>query len=412
MILVALLLAQSTPTTAPTDDRGVVTAPDGSIIVFGRRGAETGAALDRCLARHCPPKVDIAATLAHAEALFLEGDYLTARGVLGAGRARNRRYAKDAPVEVSNLLNALARLSSLTGWRDRSRLSAIESADALKAGLPADDPRILEQELVVAGEYVRAGRYEGAQQAYQAVRRRAERSGAIDVQARAMLELAVMYTALAQPLGYGDKAKALIAEIARLTDPRLQSLRDTVPYLQAQMVVRTGDERTRNAAIAALPKQQVATPLLVYAPPIELNLRGNEAVDRSDGPVDNFDLQRSRAHYLRYDLRGQWADLGFRVRPDGTVGDVQVLRSGPNLWNRWVSVVQRAIGKRRYQPLALGGDPSGFFKIERYSFVSDVGSQQGSRLTANVGAPHLEMVDLTLSDGKGVIDPAARARGD
>lgn len=418
MMLIAFLLLQAAPVdpagTGPParDDRGSVTAPDGSVIVFGSRRSETAAALDRCLAARCPPGQDIAATLAHAEVLFLEGDYLAARGVLSAGRGRNRRFAKEVPVEVADLLNALGKVSSLTGWRDRSRLSTIEAVDALKAGLPADDARILVQRLVVAGEYARAGRYEGAEAAYLAVRRTAQRAGLVDVQARAMVELAVMYVALAGPLGYDGKARAAIAEIAGSTDPRLRSLRDTAPYLRAQLAVREGDEASRDAAIAALPRQDVDAPVLIHAPPIELNLRGNDAIDRTNGSADELQLLGSRAQYIAYDLRGQWADIGFRIKGDGTVGDVQVLRAGPGLWSRWVSVVQRAIERRRYQPLASNGERPGIFKIERYSFVSDVGDKQGSRLGGNVGTPRLEVVDLTVSGGRGIINPPPRTGDD
>ena len=49
-----------------------------AIVVTGTPLAESAKRLKDCIARHCPPKEDIDASLAHAENQFIAGDYLTA----------------------------------------------------------------------------------------------------------------------------------------------------------------------------------------------------------------------------------------------------------------------------------------------------------------------------------------------
>jgi hypothetical protein len=86
-LFLSALLAASTPTAAqlaPADD------PAKPIIVTGKRISDTKAALDACLARHCPANEDIDATLAHAEALFVLGRYRDARTTLLGSLRRNK----------------------------------------------------------------------------------------------------------------------------------------------------------------------------------------------------------------------------------------------------------------------------------------------------------------------------------
>ena len=94
LILAAPAAAQQSP------------APDEEILVTGKSLGVTARELQECLARNCPPDEDIAATLAHAENLFVAGDYDNARSVLRASVGRNDDEAEDFPVEVSYLNRA------------------------------------------------------------------------------------------------------------------------------------------------------------------------------------------------------------------------------------------------------------------------------------------------------------------
>src|ERR1700710_1139442 len=82
--------AQEKPQTPP--------AKNNDIVVTGVRLQDSEKALKDCLARHCPPTEDIAATLAHAENEFVAGDYHDARKTLQSSVGRNKRFAKNYPV--------------------------------------------------------------------------------------------------------------------------------------------------------------------------------------------------------------------------------------------------------------------------------------------------------------------------
>lgn len=116
MTVFLALLLQAAPAAA---------APPKDVVVTGQRLETTANALAECLARHCPPKEDIDASLAHGENLFLAGEYAQARHVLGKARARNLRYAATYPVEVGDLARAYGCLSTSTGslTSDESRRS-------------------------------------------------------------------------------------------------------------------------------------------------------------------------------------------------------------------------------------------------------------------------------------------------
>src|SRR5688500_17953455 len=82
-----------------------------TIIVTGTSLSQSERDLRDCLARNCPPDEDIEATLAHAENLFVAGDYERARRTTKASLGRNSRHADRFPVEVSNLYRAGSRIA-------------------------------------------------------------------------------------------------------------------------------------------------------------------------------------------------------------------------------------------------------------------------------------------------------------
>lgn len=404
MMLLALLL-QSSPVVglespalqAVERSNGATVAKDGTIIVTGRRLEDTAAELKACLSRGCSPDQDVAATLAHAEAQFLAGEYPASRRTLLAGTGRNRRHAKTYPMPVSRLYNGLSRLSSVLGYRDQARLAAISGVDVLREGLAKDDERILFQRLAIGDTYAREGRLEAAEAVYRSVAARAQATGARAAETRARLNEAILYTAAAtSSADYRLRAERAMAAISATRDPALKTLRDAVPYLAAQLAIRTGNAKQAEAAIAILGRQKGGVPILVYNPPLDLRLQGDaRAGDHNLGTNAN-DVAVGRRRDIVYDTRGQWADIGFWVEPDGSVRDVAVLRAGKNLWGRWVRNIATVIEGRRYQPLDLSAGDPGVYKVERYSLVSDFGGRTVSRIQARTNAPSVEMVDLTV----------------
>lgn len=395
MILLSLLLAGAAPPQAAVDPR---LTPTADVTVTAQRVKQTRDALVRCIAAGCPPDLEIAATLSHAEAQFLDGDYLDARSTLLKGRRRNARHAMDFPVEVSRLHRGLARISSSTGFRPEARISTIDSVDALETGLPANDPRTLAARLAVGDFYRDENRLTAAEDVYTAVRTRAHAVGAGQVEARAMLRTAMLRISRASLRPeYRQPARRSIREIAATTDPALASLRALVPQLELQLALRTDRTLTTAAAVARLGRQQGMNPVLVYAPPLDLGLVGTTRPADNDGTRGvGQRASGSNIVTMDYDIRGQWVDIGFWVAPDGTVRDVDVLRAGRDRPDSWVRTVTNNLAQRRYQPMTLPDDDPGIFKVERFSLVSDLEVATGTRVALRQSRPRVEIVDLTM----------------
>ena len=101
-----------------------------------------GTTLRACLERKCPPDEDIAATLAHAENLFVAGDYEKARAVLRRSLGRNRKHSDRYPVPVSDLYRANALVANHLGFEEDYFHSTWGTLGALKEGMPDSDWRL------------------------------------------------------------------------------------------------------------------------------------------------------------------------------------------------------------------------------------------------------------------------------
>ncbi|MGA1800417.1 hypothetical protein VH567_16740 [Sphingomonas sp. 4RDLI-65] len=354
-------------------------------MVVGRRVEDSERTLAACIARQCPPKEEIDASLAHAENQFIAGDYPEAQRTLAKARGRNMRYRKELPVEVGDLLRASGRMLALNGQRDASRITAIDSLDALKSGLPSTDRRIFIQRLAVADAFAKDGRFIAARDVYAKVAHQADAAGDIRVKGYALFRIAGMYTAIAPVVpAYRQTALDALRRIDETTEPDLAPFRDAAKLLRCRMQ-DIGGAKDGRACIQASDTDRVARAELVYAPSIDLNNW------RQENP--------STVARINGDATPQWADVAFWVRPDGTVRDIDTIRTSPNVDGRWMNVVTEALGKRMYRPLQLAPSDPGLRRIERYSIVYDVVAAKGTRIRVRSSVPHIEILDLTVEPG-------------
>ena len=89
-----------------------------------------------------------------------------------------------------------------------------------------------------------------------------------------------------------------------------------------------------------------------------------------------------------------WIDVGFWVRPDGTVSDVQLLRHGVS--PEWALPLIDAIQRRRYTP-ASDDEPD--YRLERYTLTAPwvvPHGTPGQRARSRV--PRVEFLDLSSYD--------------
>lgn len=373
-------------------------APTGrDIVVTGQRLPDLQHALETCLARHCPPDQDIAATLAVAENEFVNGNYDAARSTLGRSIDRNKRFAKRYPIDVSNLLRANYRVAEHLGDGDSFRIGTFDTVSALKAGLPDTDPRVLAAEIEVGDMYARFGRVDEATDQYDHIARRAAALGLWNLQGMARLRKVILYSQLAavKPSLYAAAAKRAANDIIGDSDPHMAPFVQAASFLSAQMSAHSGDSGAVDRMIADLHATGSGkTPILLYQPVIEQASRAD--LDHLWGSTTT---KLARTNY-----DGQWIDVGFWIKPDGRVDGVDVLRSGQGAGTPgWAKPILAAIGGRRYAPLHLDDGTPGMIRVERYTLTARKTFVTGSRIATRESQPQIEMLDLT-AEPAGVAD--------
>lgn len=377
-LLALLLQAVPAPVTPPKD-----------VVVTARPLDATARALAECRARRCSPDEEARAALAHAENQFVAGTYEGARETLQATINRIKGAAKAYPVPVSDVLRANARIDLHLGEAELYRLGQVDALHALKQGLPASDGRVLVQRIEAIDADARTGRFEGALGEYAAAAADAHAAGLAVVEGYARLRIVVLLTAISNVnAGYEGSLKEAVRWFGKRSD--LTAFATAAKLTELQHFARKGDA----AAIEALVKAAGSgpTPRLLYAPTL---------TQQEEARMENGGSVTSRL--AADDYGDQWADVSFWVQPDGTVGDVDVLRGGRKLRRDWLGPVVHSIKGRRYAALDGPADAPGALRIERYSLTAFWSTTTGSRMRVREAQPRVEMLDLTA-------EPATPAR--
>ncbi len=370
------------------------------VTVTGLRLSDSERALQECIARKCPVDQDVAATLRHAENQFVAGKYTEARRTLGSGRGRTRRFAKDYPVPVSNLLRAMAVVASHLGEGEAYEFASVDSLVALKAGLPADDPQVLTARIEVADAYNRLGRFNAAEEIYRSVAKRAHELDLPNVAGLAEFHLASMFNAYAktEPAIYAAGAGKAIDALLAYTDPRYEQFVAAARVLKARQQLRGGDPKAVDAVIAELrAAPPTDRPVLVYAPLIEsIRSSSRGAYQTTNNDIGGASRTQLGSLALRnYD--DQWVDIGFYVTPDGAIADAGILRQSPKLESGdWVKPILASINARRYLPLNRPRTDPGILRVERYTLTALIEDKPGTRIRGHAPAPRIEVLDLSV----------------
>ncbi len=373
--IAAVLIAQSASVFAQEANK--------TIVVTARSLKETAADLAACLARKCPPDQDVKASLAHAENQFVQGDYRAARSTLLKSAGRNRDDAKDHPVPVSDLLRANARIAAQLGEGDSYRLSTLDSRDALKAGLPENDPRILASSIEVGEMRARLGYREEAQRIFKDIAEQAEVKGLTRIQWAAQMRQAFLLSG-SSSLDDNKQAWALLTKLSEVPGDQAAGLRLSAKVMLARDERKAGNEEATKVLIAEYAKSGATVrPTLLYAPKISLsslNKRPKTGLVLSQTATDNFEKQ--------------WIDIGFWITPDGKIQDAEILRKSGNE-NDWSEAVLNSINGRIYAPLKRDPGDLGVYAVERYTFTSLMEDRTGTRVSQRSATGRIERIDLT-----------------
>jgi hypothetical protein len=362
------------------DDRG-----DKPIVVTARSLSETERALKDCIKRKCPPDEDAKATLAHAENQFVSGSYKDARATMLNSIDRNGRAAKKYPVPVADLYRANARIAAHLGEGDDYRLSTLRSRDALKAGLPADDWRILVSSLEVGDMRARLGYPQEAERIYDEVAKAALEKGWNGLADMATLRGALLMLASNSSTEQA-KGRARLEDLASRPGDKARSLR----LASKIILVRKARNKAEAEAATKLVLAEYAasggakSPTLLFAEPIkQVQARGGKGEGRT--ALSQANTQS---------VEDNWVDVGFWVAPDGKTTDIEILRQSQKDIG-WTKPVIDSIRTRIYAPVQADiGDP-GVFKVERYSLTAQWEEQLGTRIRQRSAQTRIERIDLS-----------------
>ena len=350
-----------------------------TIIVTGTSLSQTERNLRDCIARHCPPDQDVAATLAHAENQFVAGDYEGARRTTKASIGRNNRFDDQYPVPVSNLYRAESRIAAHLGEARDFEQSTWGIKRALKAGLPREDVRLVGADLEVAGMFASLGRTESARIKYEEAAKDAARINRPDLAAIARLRLAW----LSQLEGDTQLARRKLEEIASDRSPQARAARLSALVLIARLDRQAGKQDSSDALIQELRGAGFAQPVLLFAPEIKMTQRT---------VAEEGEMGSTTRLMATQNFDDRWIDVGFWVTPEGHVTDLDVLRSkGPTYWAK---PLLASIAGRIYSP-SNNGNVDGTYRVERYTFTSLWEERTGTHLRQRSANARIEYLDLT-----------------
>lgn len=101
--------------------------------------------------------------------------------------------------------------------------------------------------------------------------------------------------------------------------------------------------------------------------------------------------QWSQTKRMAGNFDDMWADIGFRITPEGKVADVEIVRSKGDL--DWAKPLLASISLRRYT--AGKADHPSSRVVERYTYTSGYEGQTGTRTAQRSPKARVEYVDLS-----------------
>jgi len=380
-LILALLTSLSVPAFAQTEP-----GEGQNVVVTGTRIQDFRDRLAACLARNCPTNEDVDATLALAEALFLNGDYAEGRSAVRASVGRNRDQARGYPEPVSDLYRATTRFARHIGLDREARTSSFEILNALQAGVPREDHRHFTARLEIAEVQMMSGNFLGARRELERLTRSARAAGREDVAIIAELRDR-WYALIANP--QSDAMSELI-QWSRRTEPRERMRATGARIVLARIARSVGDSERADALLAEIGRSgEGSRRRLIHAPSYTLAQQAVRQGEDNDRLVTSYAYTLSRT--LADHMDDSWIDVGFWIIPEGRVSGVEILRQGAD--TSWARPLLDAIGGRIY---SAGSEAS--YRLERYTLTAGFETTTGSRLLHRSPAARVEYLDLTVNE--------------
>lgn len=362
------------------------------IVVTGKSVKQTEADLKACLERKCPPDEDIKATLAHAENLFVSGDYKNSRATLKDSIGRNKKHGEAFPVPVSDLLRANGRIAEQMGEARDFQLSVLDMRDTLKKGFGENDFRTLVAQIEVGDSRAKLGFSNEAERIYKDVEKRALAAGQPRVASFSRLRQALLWRGQYDQNPNAFNLKNVNERLDELIERPLAESSDfmlAAEVIKAKVDRKAGAAGSTDALIKRFAERGGATrPILLFAEPLQ-------RTDLQKGLPDDQPALNTLNRLTALQARNQWADVGFWIDANGRVTDIEALRTSGD--KSWLKPVLANIAKRVYAPLKKdGGTAPGFYMIERYTLTARFeDGNTGTRMRRREATPRIERIDLT-----------------
>ena len=145
---------------------------------------------------------------------------------------------------------------------------------------------------------------------------------------------------------------------------------------------REGDNRAAEALIATIGPVRGSKRVLLFEPPYKLTFQ----VPYYQRREEVFTEQLNHPDVTDR----SWIDVAFWVEGNGSVRDVEVVRSGESY--EWANPLLEAIKGRRYSASA-DGDES--YRLERYTYTAPLMARTGTHLRQRSPFGRVEYLDLT-----------------
>ncbi len=378
MLPVFVFLLQAAAPGAVIDDNGTIT-------VTATRLSDLAAAVAACAAAPCPTRQDAAVSVAYASALFDDGRYLDAKRTLAAAVSRVKGAAAQEPIAVSQVYTAQATLSAHEGDQRVTERATNAGYLVLRDGLGPTALPTLSAAYRRAIWEVRVGRAQEAERHLAEVAEAATAAGHAELADAAVLQQAQVLAWLQRrPEAFAllEGLAARPAAAGRGADDAAQVQRAALATAVRLSTDAGDDERAGRylARFQTIPGGD--TPQLLSQTEKPKPERGD-----TDDPRDPVGQDRGARGAELTGLR--WADIGYWIRPDGSVDDISVLRGSRN--RAWTAPLTRWIADRRYTP---SRGTTGHYRIERYSLTADYRTPIGSLIRRRSGNPRYEVMPL------------------
>lgn len=371
-VVLAMLLTAAGPAAASP------AGPRNEIVVRGTSLRALEDDLKRCIAGHCPVRQDVIASVRYAEGLFRSARYLDARRVLQGAIARDRAGGRADPYAVAALYEATATVARHEGDQAVVAEAVGGRVGLLRETLGRNSPDLLRAETDWADIVFVRSSPTRAIGLYRGIATRAEAAGQPGIAAGAQLRVAQGF----QALGDAASAARVLDGIVARGEAVPPGYRLAALALKARLPHRHGDSSAMEALQAALARTPQPVPILLAAPP----------QPRPGDPVNLDYFNRTDTVTRATDLGTlRWADIGFSVRPDGTVEMPERLRG--SLDGSDVTEIEKAIGRRIYAAFPAAGGAR--YRIERWTLTADYGTPTGSLIRRRGNHPRYETLDIT-----------------